>query len=257
MTDALEAVLEAFVAACLDVFGRERVEAIVLHGSVAKGGAIPGYSDTDFMVFLSPDCFTADHQLPDETVFAIQERIAALPWRDIGASYPQAYFYDARRMPEWWTGPAPGAYRVLYGSIPAGIEATEEKLRQSAARYLEEMPRNLATDLRNFADSDDSSLPRRVRLIGTSVTPAIFALLTRYAGDALELWRLPKHEALARLETRFPDADGTALARQYYENVARLYGSEFDPALGRETFRIAVRFLRWVESVAKAPDSER
>jgi predicted nucleotidyltransferase len=38
----LDALLERFVRACLEVFGQGRVEGIVLHGSALKGGNIPG-----------------------------------------------------------------------------------------------------------------------------------------------------------------------------------------------------------------------
>jgi hypothetical protein len=248
LAESLERVLTEFVRACLEVFGVSRVRGIVLHGSALKGGAISGFSDIDFMVFLAPECFTAGGALPDEAAFAMQERIGPLPWRETGFYYPQAYFYDAGRMPEWWTGPVPGAYRVLHGSLPDGITATDERLRASAGRWLQELPNRTDSNLRNFADSDDASLPRRVRLIGTDVAPAIFVLLTPLVDDAEALWALSKLEALELLRQRFPDSEGPRLAERYYEHVAKLYGGEFDAALARETFRLAVGFLRWVES---------
>jgi hypothetical protein len=249
----LESLLDRFVRACLDVFGQERVEGIVLHGSALKGGAIPGYSDVDFIVFLAPDCFDERGALPDESVFAIQERIGPLPWREAGFLDPQAYFYDARRLPSWWTGPVPGAYRVLCGRLPPEAAPTPEGLRSASRHFLkEELPRHIAWSLRNFADADDASLPRRVRLLGTDVTPAIFALAGHDAEDVLELWAQPKFEALARLEERYPEAEGPTLARRFFEGVRRLYDGEFDGDLGRETFRTGIAFLRWAEAVASA-----
>lgn len=247
----LDPLLDRFVQACLDAFGRERVEGIILHGSALKGGGIPGYSDIDFMVFLSSDCFDSNGDLLDDLVFAIQERIGPLPWREAGFLYPQAYFYDARRLPEWWTGPVPDAYRVLWGYLPAEAVPTAEKLRAIEAPFLtEELSKQLAATLRSFADADDASLPRRVRLLGTAVTPAVFAVLALDADDVLELWALPKFEALALLEARYPDAEGPALARRFYDNVRLLYGDDFDADLGRETFRVGVRFLRWATQTA-------
>ncbi len=249
----LESLLDAFVQACLDVFGQERVEGIVLHGSALKGGGIPGYSDIDFQVFLSPECFDERGELPDESVFAVQKRIGPQPWREAGFLYPQAYFYDARRLPSWWTGPVPGAYRVLWGRLPAEAAPTPERLRASSLRFLkEELPQHIASDLRNFADAADDSLPRRVRLLGTTVTPTIFALAGHDAEDVLELWAQPKFEALARLEERYPEAEGPSLARRFFEGVRRLYGGEFDGDLGRETFRTGIAFLRWAEAVAQS-----
>ena len=253
MAEELEPLLARFVRGCLDVFGEEHVEGIVLHGSAVKGGGIPGFSDIDFMLFLSPDCFDDQAALPDELAFAIQERIGPLPWREAGFLYPQAYFHDAHRLPYWWTGPIPGAHRVLWGRVPPEAAPTAEGLRAASLRYLgEELPRNIASSVHNFADADDATLPRRVRLLGSIVTPTVFSLAGYDADDVLELWALPKLEALERLAGRYPDTDGPALARRFYDNVRTLYGGAFDADLGRETFRTGVAFLRWAERVARS-----
>jgi hypothetical protein len=252
MPSELQSVVDAFVRSCLDVFGEERVEGIVLHGSALKGGGIPGFSDIDFMVFLAPGCFTEQGVLPDELVFAIQERIGPLRCQEIGILDPQAYFYDARRLPSWWTGPIPGAHRVLWGNVPPEATPTAERLRQSSLFFLKnELPQKILTDVTNFADAHDPTLPRRVRLLATRITPTIFALAGHDAEDVTELWALPKFEALRRLEARYPDALGPGLAREFFENVRRLYGRQFDPDLGRKTFRIGIAFLRWAERMAE------
>ena len=249
----LDSLLDHLVRACLDVFGAERVEGIVLHGSALKGGGIPGYSDVDFMVFLAPVCFDESGTLLDHLVFAIQERIGPLPWREAGFLYPQAYFYDARRLPDWWTGPIPGAHRVLWGRLPPEVVPTAEGLRADSLRFLKHvLPQYIARDLGGFADADDASLPRRVRLLGTRVMPAILALLGHDAGDPLALWALPKFEALRLLEERYPDDEGPRLARRFFEDVRRLYGGAFDADLGRRTFRTGIAFLRWAELVARS-----
>ena len=256
--EKLDGLVGAFVAACLGVFGPERTDGIVIHGSAVKGGAIPGFSDVDFQVYLCPDCFDGAGNLPDDLLFAIQERIGSLPWVEAGCGYPQAYFYDARRMPEWWTGPAPGTYRVLHGRLPEGIEATAEKMRAASIRFFRDLPGRIQSNVSNFADSIDSQLARRVRNLGTDVTPALFCLLTLEAADPLELWALPKQVALKRVERRYAGAEGPTLARQFYENVTKLYGGEFDPGLGRETFRLGVRFLRWAEGVGQSlPEADQ
>ena len=249
----LEGLLDAFVEACLDAFGPEQVECIVLHGSALKGGAIPGYSDVDFQVYLSPECFDSDGNVADAPAFALQERIGPLPWREAGFLYPQASFLDAAKLPEWWTGPIPGAHRVLWGTAPPHAFATAERLRESSLYHLQvDMPRRIGWNVHNFADADDRTLPRRVRLLGTDVAPTIFALIAHDAPDAIELWALSKLEALSRLEARYPDAEGPAHARRFFENAARLYGGTFDADLGRETFRTGISFLRWAEAIGKS-----
>jgi Nucleotidyltransferase domain len=249
----LEYLLERFARACLDVLGEERVEGIILHGSAVKGGGIPGYSDIDFMVFLSPDCFDSNGDLPDDAVFAIQERIGPLPWREAGFLYPQAYFHDSRRLPDWWTGPVPGAYRVLWGHLPTEAQPTPDGLRTSSLRFLKKvLPQYISRDLGGFIDAPDDTLPRRVRLLGTSVAPTIYALLGHDAVDVMQVWALPKNEALRRLEERHPSAEGPAMARRFYRDVARLYEGEFDAGLGRRTFRAGITFLRWAERVGRS-----
>jgi hypothetical protein len=162
-------------------------------------------------------------------------------------------FYDARRLPEWWTGPVPGSYRELHGRLPPEAEPTPELLRAIELRFLaDELPKQLAGMLRNFADADDASLARRVRLLGRAVTPAVFAVASLDAEDILALWALPKFEALARLEARYPNDEGPALARRFYDNCRALYGGEFDAGLGRRTFRVGVQFLRWATQTARA-----
>ncbi len=194
----LEPLLDGFVGACRDIFGEDKIEGIILHGSAVKGGIIPGYSDIDFMVFLSPDAFRDDGSLPDEAAFAMQERIGPMPWRKAGFGYPQAYFYDARRLPEWWTGPVPGAFRALVGELPDAAKATTEGLRAGARLFLSEtLPGRLNGMVSNYADSADAQLPRRVRLLGTDLTPAVFSLASLHTDDLLLLWGRPKFEALA------------------------------------------------------------
>ena len=249
--------LDGFVQACRDIFGEEHIEGIILHGSAVKGGVIPGYSDIDFMVFLAPDAFDERGKLPDEAAFAMQERIGPMPWREAGFGYPQAYFYDGRTLPEWWTGPVPGAYRELFGALPEKALATEAGLLAGARRLLSEtLPGRLDGMVSNYADSADPQLLRRVRLLGTDLTPAVFALASLDTSDILALWAKPKLEALALVEAAYPNADGPRLAREFYRNVERLYASEFDTQLGRKTFRTGVAFMRWAEEIGRSlPDA--
>ena len=207
------------------------------------------------MGFLAPASLDEDGSLPDEAAFAMQERIGPMPWREAGFGYPQAYFYNARTLPAWWTGPVPGAYRELHGALPPAALATEDGLRAGARRLLREtISSRLNGMVSNYADSVDEQLPRRVRLLGTDLTPAMFALASLHAEDILPLWAKPKFEVLEIVEQAYPDAEGPAQARQFYANVERLFGDDFDTALGRETFRGGVAFLRWAEHIGRSLD---
>ncbi len=248
----LQPLLDAFVRACIDVFGERRVRSIVLHGSAAKGGFIPGFSDVDFIVLLAPECFN-EFGLRLDHAFAVQERIAAIPWRAAGAAYGQAYFYDAANMPEWWTGPDAAASRVLHGRFPDGLRPTPERLRDSAVRLLrDDLPRLIRADAESFTDSTDEQLPRRLRLLATRVTPSMFSLLVLGSDDPLAEWARPKHAAAARLADAHPAAPEAALPRQFYADVARIgAGDAFDVPLARRTFRIGIDFLIWAHRTAR------
>jgi predicted nucleotidyltransferase len=119
----LEEMVDEFVSICLEVFGPQRVEAIIQHGSSVKGGAIPGYSDIDLQVYLTPDCFDQEHRLLDDLCFAFQDRFGPLPWQETGFNYGQVYFYDRHALPDWWTGPPRDTYSCLVGKLPAEAEA--------------------------------------------------------------------------------------------------------------------------------------
>ena len=41
-------------------------------------------------------------------------------------------------------------------------------------------------------------------------------------------------------------------AHRFFENVSRLYAGQFDPELGRETFRVGIEFLRWAERIGRS-----
>lgn len=248
----LQPLLDAFVRACLDVFGAHRVEAIVLHGSAAKGGFIPGFSDVDFIVLLAPGCFD-EFGLRLDDAFAIQERIAAIPWKDAGASYPQAYFYDAAKVPAWWTGPDAAASRVIHGHFPDDLRPTPDGLRASALRLLrEDLPGLIHVDVESFSDSTDEQLPRRLRLLATRVTPSMFSLLTLRSDDPLGEWARPKHAAAERLAVLY-DAPEAALPRRFYASLPTLgAGDAFDAPLARSTFRMGMEFLIWAHRTARA-----
>jgi hypothetical protein len=249
----LASLLDNFIQICLDLFGPERIEAIIQHGSSFKGGAIPGYSDIDLHVYLTPEGFGPGGRLTDETIFAFQERFSSLPWDETGYAYPQVYFLDWRRMPEGWIGPPPGTYRDLFGRLPEDALPTEEEVRRSSLAHLAAMPRYLAAEIDGFLDDTARSLPRRLRLLGTTLTPTIFALLAYDAANPFAVWAQSKFEALRQLEERYPDAEGPAHARRFYEQVASIYGApEFDVVAAREAFRTGVRFLRWAESITLA-----
>jgi hypothetical protein len=249
-SEELSSLLDAVVQLCLDLFGTERVEVVLLHGSAFKGGAIPGYSDIDLHVYLTPDCFGPDGRLPDETIFAFQESFSLLPWN--AAYYPQVFFLDRHRLPDGWIGPPADTYRELYGALPASLRPTDEQIREGARQHLRDLPRHIASTLDGYIDDTARTVTRRLRLLGTVVTPTIFALLAHAAGDPASVWAQSKFEALKQLEGRYARTEGPPLARSFYEQVASIYRSpEVDVQAVQRAFRTGVTFARWAESVSR------
>jgi hypothetical protein len=243
----LSALLDATVRICCEVFGAEHVETIIQHGSSFKGGAIPGYSDIDLHVYLTADCFDVEGRLSDEAIFAFQEPFGALPWKETGYYYPQVYFLDKDRHPAGWIGQPPGTYRELYGRLPESLIPTPEQVREAAQYQLERLPRDIAFELDAYLDATPQKLPRLLRLLGTVVTPTIFALQVRDAEEPAAVWALSKFEALEQLEARY--AVGAGQARRFYELIAHAYGGDaFDVSAAHEAFRVGIGFLRWVEA---------
>jgi predicted nucleotidyltransferase len=256
-TPGLDGLLEKFVEECLNVFGRGRVECIVLHGSALKGGAIAGFSDIDLVVFLAAECFDADGNLPDELAFEAQRRLGPLPSQEHGLLYHQVMFYEASRYPRHWAGIVPGAHRMLWGTAPRDLMATAGSIREAALKYLrDDLPLLTDRDVQDFAGAPDHWLSGRVRLLGTRITPAVFSLAAMTTDNPIAVWGLSKFEALGLLEERYSDESGPHLARRFYENVVSLYGHAFDNERARETFRLGVRFLRWAESKGQELTSE-
>jgi predicted nucleotidyltransferase len=241
MTSIAEPLLQQYVEACTDVFG-DRLIAIVLHGSSVKGGFIAGYSDIDFMVFLAPACFD-EFGMDRELAFDIQRRTSAIDWRSAGALYFQAYYYNPDGVPGWWTGPIPGAHRVLCGVVPAHLVATPERLRETGRDFLVyQLPSNIASSVSNWADAMDSTLARRVRLIGTAVNPALYALLAIQADDPIAVWTRPRSENLLALDALHPDI--AAHARRYFALApAFLNDAPHDAALANEAYAAALDML--------------
>ncbi len=253
--DVIEPLIARFVEACREVFGDDRLIAVVLHGSVVKGGHVPHYSDIDFMVFLSPDCFDK-YGLRLDLAFAIQERTAAMDWRSAGLCYFQAYYYDPGNTPSWWTGPVPGAYRMVWGELPSSLIATADRLRESGRQFLrEQLPGIIAGSLSSFADSMDDALLRRVRLLGTIVNPAMFALVALQSPDPLDVWSRPKFDVMAALETLHPQAG--AAVRRYFALASDVMerGKEADAAEARTAYRVGLEALIAVHRLAQRSDS--
>lgn len=133
---------------------------------------------------------------------------------------------------------------------------TGEELRLASGQYIrEELPKRIRAELDAFIDASREALPRRIRYLGTEVASALVSLAALNSDDPVATWALSKFDALALLETRYPNEDGPSLARQFYDSVRTLYMDEWDHEKAIGTFRDGLDFLRWV--AGKAEKGER
>lgn len=198
---------------------------ILVHGSAYKGGFIPGCSDIDLQIYLKAEVFGEHRNLPFELAVAIQRELRAIDTSPF--QYLQAY--ELPEQPEEilatrnWVGPIPGAYRLIYGILPAQ-EATAEQLiagsKNAIKRAIDYIPHDVAHEMLQHGGGQ---LERRTRLICTDVWPALYSLLALRTQQPFDIWRLSKEEAIALLPES--EAAGQAI-RNFYRSVYRYYGDE-------------------------------
>ncbi|HDX9589831.1 TPA: hypothetical protein ROX98_002844 [Bacillus pseudomycoides] len=133
-----------------------------------------------------------------------------------------------RNLPEGFVGPIPGAYQIVAGRLPVE-EETSEQLKESAIKGLHNItavPKYFSTLL----DHGKERLTRVVRLLSTQVSPTIFHVLSVVNQDAVEVWKMPKNEAIHLL----PDEEMKQFAIQFFKCAERYYPDEnlVDDALG-------------------------
>ena len=215
---------------------------LIVHGSALKGGFIPGCSDIDLQLYVTPAAFAEGH-LPFALTVAIHRDLAHIdpaPFR-----YIQCYAFSTERR-EGWVGPVPGAYHVVSGRLPVP-EATAAELADRARASLaalEDVPSYLADGL---LDHGEHRLERRVRLICTDVWPALFQLLIVRGADPIATWSLTKQQAIGEMPADTPP--GVAI-RAFYDALLRYYPAEDSVDAALDVLVRGVAFLRAAKAEA-------
>jgi len=247
------------VQAYAGIFGPQ-LRAVVAHGSAVKGGLIPGWSDFDISVFLSPDAF-GPVGLPCDKALAAQAAVDSFGVIEAGYSYYQAFFYNADALPDGWVGYFPGAYRLLHGELPAGALATEERARLSSERHLRQAACFLAARLEAFAESHDVGVPgrdvsARLRYLCTQVTPLMFSAVALASGDALKAWSLDKFQALDLFQQLYPGCPASEHLRRFFRILSELATNHDDLTKMKQAYVHGLHFLQWCADLARGLSSE-
>jgi hypothetical protein len=234
---------QAIAAAAARVY-RQHTEpwfvGLLVHGSALKGGFIPGCSDIDLQLFLRNSIFDESGHMPLGVAAAIQAdlaKIAPAPFQYIQC-YPIPEHAQAD-SPEGAYVLVPGTYHVLAGSIPRP-EATHEQVRTKALNYMNKLQPGDLTDANHLLEHGGDRLERRVRLLCTNVWPTLYSLLVCTANDPLEVWRLPKQEAIARL----PEVEPAGRQiRAFYASLWAYYGGSQAVDAALELYKRGAAFL--------------
>ncbi|MDQ6642850.1 MAG: hypothetical protein M3Y76_00170 [Chloroflexota bacterium] len=186
------------------------------HGSVVKGGFIPGCSDIDLQLYLENQAFTISGHLPLELCLAIQKDLSKIDPAPF--QYIQCHAYS-RRLPPGKVGPIPGAYTVIAGSLPIG-EATAQELYDAAKKALTTLDIAPAYISEGLLEHGGGRLALQLRWLCTDVWPTLYHVLTLQQDDPIYIWSLPKEKAIELLPS------GTTLGqaiRVFYQAVQLYY----------------------------------
>lgn len=237
----------AIVELAADVYIRHAGDdfvGLIVHGSVVKGGFIPGCSDIDFQLYLRRSAFDEHGYLSAEQTIALHRDLARIDPAPF--QYLQAYAFGGAWR-DGWTGPVTGTYANIAGRLPVA-EATASELRSSAGHLISGIdPNSRVKDA--LLDHGGGRLARQVRLVCTDVWPALFSLLIIRGSEPIATWNMTKQEAIAELSA--DTAVGKAV-RAFYDSLYQYYPSETSTDAGLDILLKGVAFLRAAKHAAES-----
>lgn len=219
---------------------------LLIHGSVYKGGIIPGCSDIDLQLYLENEVFDSYGGLPIELAVAIQRDLSIIDTRPF--QYIQTYAFPRTPQPtierKHRIGPIPGAYHILRGALPIP-EATEEELLAGSHRTLQQITHWIANAPGDLLEHGSGRLQRAARFMCTDVWPALYSLLTLRDGHPFAIWKLSKEKAIALIAEDDPIGQGI---RVVYHLAHSYFGQEEQTTEGAlQVIEQGVKFLREAE----------
>jgi hypothetical protein len=220
---------------------------LIVHGSALKGGFIPGCSDIDMQLYVTPDVFAEGH-LPFELTVAIHRDLARIdpaPFR-----YIQCYAFSMH-MPAGWAAPVPGAYHLIAGRLPVP-EATGEELLESARRALDALAPPPSYLFDGLLAHGEPHLATRARRICSDVWPVLFQLVIVHGMDPIAAWCLTKEQAMDALPA---NGEAGAAIRAFHEALLHCYPAEDSVDAALDVLVRGVAFLRAAKTAASAADA--
>ena len=233
----------------LPIFGND-ITCIILHGSVVKGGFIKHFSDVDVQVFLKADTFDR-YGIPLMKSIETQKAVGDIDFSDIGIKYLQMYFYNTLDLPSWYTPPLEGTYRVIFGSYPNELVYDVEDFKKKMVQYLKNIDNVIPNLVKNFADSSNNVLFRRLRYLETDVVPTMYSLCSFDLENPEKIWAKPKNDIIALVEEKYRNQQMTDYLKQFFEKVGIVANNPQNYEAVRSGFELGIRFLMEVSNLVK------
>ncbi|NHJ31928.1 MAG: hypothetical protein FK732_03610 [Asgard group archaeon] len=240
----LESVQKAF---------KEDVICFLIHGSMVKGGLIDGFSDLDVQVFLGESSFD-EFGLKLDKCMEIQNLVGNIDFPEIGAQYLQMYFHNPKSMPDWYTPPFEGSYKILYGDLPKELDYNMENFRRRMIKSLRELPLEVKNTIRNFADSSNKTVPRRTRLLATKIYPIMYSLLSYDLVKPADIWSKTKFEALELFCQKYKNKAISNYLTRFFTKIELLVVDRNNLNLMKQAFQIGVNFLKEAAKISESID---
>jgi hypothetical protein len=212
---------------------------LLVHGSACKGDFIPGCSDVDLKLYLRDEAF-----IGQDTEIKLPFTLAAAIHRDLALVDPTPFQYiqcyaERPTLREGQLGPVAGAYQVVLGSIPVP-EATADQLRAAARSALERLDPYPAYIAKDLLQHGGGRFERTVRFACTDVWPVLYQVLCLQQPDPVQVWTLPKRQAIALLP---PDSLQQSAIAGFLASVTAYYTGEPSVKRGLQVLQDAVAFL--------------
>jgi predicted nucleotidyltransferase len=236
----------------LKVFEGE-VICFLIHGSIVKGGLIEGFSDLDVQVFLKESSFD-EFGLKLERCMEIQKLIGNLNLTKIGAQYLQMYFHNPKEMPDWYTPPFKGSFKILHGKLPEELDFNAENFRNRMIKSLKELRIEVKNTISNFADSSNKTVYRRTRLLATKIYPIMYSLLSYDLLNPIEIWTKPKFEVLELFRQKYQKKIITNYLTKFFTKIELLAIDRSNLKLMKEAFSNGVNFLKEAAIIGEGID---
>lgn len=206
----------------------DRVVAVVVKGSAINGDFIPYFSDFDAHIYVDETALRGPRSLSLEYTLRFQELFSNIEPDRYQVSQVQVIFLAATGRPDDWLPPVPGTYRVVHGSLPAGLTVLDEDMFERQARAglkgIDDLTNGF---LERIVDKPDGALAPIVRLMGTFLKPALRQAATVLGAPPIDIWTWSQTRVLDAVE---PAVIPDGAASSYFSRAQHWSSARNDPS---------------------------